>query len=102
MTYLHSVLLQLIKWSILEKVHCLVLQTAAVTSTVILVFYWAVISGSGISGTIHSARCYFWRIRYHSCTTMLTGTAAVMFHCDQVSPINATLHLVCLRVSIHV
>ncbi|DBA94096.1 TPA: hypothetical protein ACH3X1_001740 [Trebouxia sp. C0004] len=41
---------QLIKWSILEKVHCLVLQTAAVTSTAVLVFYWAVISGSGISG----------------------------------------------------
>lgn len=41
---------QLIQWSILEKVHCLVLQTAAVTSTAVLVFYWAVISGSGISG----------------------------------------------------
>ncbi|KAL0030110.1 hypothetical protein WJX79_008252 [Trebouxia sp. C0005] len=41
---------QLIKWSILEKIHCLVLQSAAVNSTAVLVFYWAVLSGSGISG----------------------------------------------------
>ena len=33
-------------WSILEKVHCLVLQTAAVTSTLVLVYHWAVIAGS--------------------------------------------------------
>lgn len=37
---------ELMHWSILEKVHCLVLQTAAVTSTLVLVFYWAVIAGS--------------------------------------------------------
>ena len=34
-------MLQLLHWSILEKMHCLVLQTAAVTSTAVLAFYWA-------------------------------------------------------------
>jgi len=42
--------LQLIHWSMLEKVHCLALQTAAVTCTLVLVFYWAVVAGSGITG----------------------------------------------------
>ena len=33
---------------------------------------------------------------------MVTVTAPVMYHCDQVSPPAATLHLVCARVSVHV
>lgn len=33
--------MQLTQWSLLEKLHCLALQTAAVTSTLVLVFYWA-------------------------------------------------------------
>lgn len=43
-------LLQSQQWSILEKVHCLVLQTAAVTSTVVLVFYWSVNSKAAVWG----------------------------------------------------
>lgn len=43
-------LLQAVQWSILEKLHCLVLQTAAVTSTVVLVFYWSVNSEAAIWG----------------------------------------------------
>lgn len=100
MTGLQSVFLQLIKWSILEKIHCLVLQSAAVNSTAVLVFYWAVLSGSGISGTIHSLHCCFWHIRNHSCTSLLTVTALVMCHCDQLLPASATLHLV--RASIRI
>lgn len=38
--------LQLTQWSCLEKLHCLVLQTAAVTSTLVLVFYWAFVIDS--------------------------------------------------------
>lgn len=41
---------QSVQWSILEKLHCLVLQTAAVTSTVVLVFYWSVTSAAAIWG----------------------------------------------------
>lgn len=44
------VLVQSQQWSILEKVHCLVLQTAAVTSTVVLVFSWSVDSKAAIWG----------------------------------------------------
>ncbi len=88
MTHLHSVFLQLIKWSILEKVHCLVLQTAAVTSTAVLVFYWAVISGSGISGTIHAPQC--------SLSLILSC------HRDQLSPTFATLRSIPASISIDV
>ena len=42
--------LQSVQWSMLEKLHCLVLQTAAVTSTVVLVFYWSVNSEAAIWG----------------------------------------------------
>ena len=47
--------LQLMKWSVLEKIHCLVMQTAAVTSTVVLVFYWAALASSSITGSTQSA-----------------------------------------------
>ena len=39
------VLLQLTHWSLLDKLHCLALQTAAVTSALVLVFYWAYATG---------------------------------------------------------
>lgn len=39
-------MLQLIQWSLLEQLHCLALQTAAVTSTLVLVFYWAFVVDS--------------------------------------------------------
>lgn len=42
--------MQSVQWSVLEKIHCLVLQTAAVTSTVVLVFYWSVNSEAAIWG----------------------------------------------------
>ena len=37
--------LQLTHGSLLDKLHCLALQTAAVTSTLVLVFYWAYATG---------------------------------------------------------
>ena len=37
--------LQLTHWSLLDKLHCLALQTAAVTSTLVLVFYLAYATG---------------------------------------------------------
>lgn len=43
-------LLQSVQWSTLEKIHCLALQTAAVTSTVVLVFYWSVNPEAAIWG----------------------------------------------------
>ena len=50
--FLHTAyhVLQSVQWSVLEKLHCLVLQTAAVTSTVVLVFYWSVNSEAAIWG----------------------------------------------------
>lgn len=36
----------MIQWSLLDKLHCLALQTAAVTSTLVLVFYWAFVVDS--------------------------------------------------------
>ena len=42
--------LQSIQWSVVEKVHCLALQTAAVTSTALLVMYWSVLAEAAVFG----------------------------------------------------
>ena len=99
--------LQLMKWSVLEKIHCLVMQTAAVTSTVVLVCYWAAFAGSSITGSTQSASVLMNPVRgetnFHilaTCSyTWLAhwNVACVVTDCTRPSMHVETIHACTLR-----